>query len=195
MFMKHLKHTPQLIAAVALGLVATAASAHPGAHAASSGFVAGFAHPLLGWDHLLATLAVGLWAARLCGRVSWAIPVAFVCALASGAVLAWSGVVLPAVETGLALSVLLLGLLVATAPAVGVAAGVALVGAFALLHGHAHGLEMPPTAAPLVYALGFVLATVSVYWAALIFGRRASAALAAAGAAIATAGAAMLFAF
>jgi urease accessory protein len=110
-------------------------------------------------------------------------------------VLAWSGVVLPAVETGLALSVLLLGLLVATAPAVEVAAGVALVGAFALLHGHAHGLEMPPTAAPHLYGLGFVLATVSVYWAALIFGRRASAALAAAAAAIATAGSAMLFAF
>jgi urease accessory protein len=192
--MNHSKHTSRLFLAIALGLVATAASAHPGDHAGSSGFVAGLAHPLLGWDHLLATLGVGLWAARLRGHASWAIPVAFVCALFAGAALAWSGVVLPAVETGIALSVLLLGLLVATSPAVGVASGVALAAAFALLHGHAHAREMPATAAPLLYALGFILATVGLQWPGLIFGRRASAALPAGGAAIAAAGAAMLVA-
>ena len=137
--------------------LAAFAQAHPG-HGAD-GFAQGFAHPLHGLDHLLAMLAVGLWAAQLGGRAKWAVPAAFVGAMAVGGALGMAGVGLPLAEPGIAASVLILGLLIAAAVRLPLAAGVALVGGFALCHGYAHGAEMPATAAGAVYALGFAGAT------------------------------------
>lgn len=156
-------------ASLRLGLVAAAwalavrpAAAHTfGAEGA--GFVAGFGHPLLGIDHLLAMVAVGLWAAQLGGRALWQVPAAFVVALAGGAVLALAGIGLPAVEPGIMASVLVLGLLIAFAVRLPAGAAVALVALFALAHGHAHGAEMPQAANAALYALGFVLATVLLH--------------------------------
>lgn len=151
-----------LIAAASVGALmltlAGPALAHPG-HLAGGGFIDGLLHPLSGIDHLMAMTAVGVWAARQGGRALWALPAAFVVMLAGGAALGIAGVALPAVEALIAASVVVLGLLAVTNVRVPVAAGVALVGAFAVFHGHAHGAEMPEAAHPLLYGAGFLLAT------------------------------------
>ncbi|MEW6415727.1 MAG: HupE/UreJ family protein [Pseudomonadota bacterium] len=162
------------IAAVSLALAAGTASAHTGDHAVA-GFASGLAHPFLGLDHLLAMIAVGLWAAQQGGRAVWAVPAAFVGAMVLGGLAAWTGGTLPQVETGIALSVLVLGLLVATRRQWVAPAGMALAAGFALFHGYAHGLEMPHAASPFQYALGLVLATAALHAAGIggsLFGRR-----------------------
>lgn len=134
------------------------ASAHA-LGAPGAGFVEGLAHPFMGLDHALAMLSVGLWAAQLGGRAYWLTPLAFVTVLAGGAGLALLGWELPLVETMIAASVILLGLLLAGAVRVAGWASVLAVSLFALFHGYAHGLEMPQTAMPWAYASGFTLAT------------------------------------
>ena len=131
---------------------------HEGA-GAFGGFAAGFMHPLLGWDHLAAMLAVGLWGAFLGGQAIWVLPIAFPMIMAVGGALGVAGVPLPAVEAGIASSAIVLGGAVAAAlrPPLSIAAP--LVGAFAVLHGHAHGTELPLAASPLAYSVGFVLTT------------------------------------
>ena len=155
-----------ILLTVALSLFAGTAYAHPGHTPA--GFAAGLAHPFLGVDHLLAMIAIGLWAAQQGGRALWTVPAAFVGAMALGGALAWSGLVehglvLPHVETAIAVSVLVPGLLVATRRQWTATAGMALAAVFALFHGYAHGLEMPQAASPAGYAAGFVLATVFLH--------------------------------
>jgi len=144
-------------ALVALSL-APAAQAHI-ISAQGAGFAAGFAHPFSGLDHLLAMVAVGLWAAQLGGRARWVVPLAFMGAMAAGAGLALAGVRLPAVETGIASSVMILGLLVAISARLPAATSAVLVGAFAVFHGHAHGTELPQAASEALYGAGFLLAT------------------------------------
>jgi urease accessory protein len=140
----------------------TLAHAHPGAGHVH-GFSDGIAHPILGLDHLLALLAVGLWAAQLGGRALWAIPASFVGVMALGGILAMAGLHLPMVETGILTSVLLLGILVAFAIRPPLWAGAAVVGFFALFHGFAHGAEMPDQASSFLYATGFILATAGLH--------------------------------
>jgi urease accessory protein len=146
------------------------AQAHPG-HAPGAGFMHGFAHPMTGLDHLLAMLAVGLWAAQLGGRATWLVPAAFVSVMTFGAGLGMSGVHLPLVEQGIIASVFVLGLLIATAARLPLAASAALVGVFALFHGFAHGAEMPVSASGLAYASGFALATVALHVIGFLAGR------------------------
>lgn len=134
------------------------AAAHPG-HDAGTGFAYGFAHPLLGLDHLLAMMAVGLWAARIGGRALVIVPAAFLGVMALGGLAGAAGIGLPMVELGIAGSVLVLGLLIAAAPQLPLWATAAIVALFAVFHGHAHGTEMPEAALGLFYGLGFVLAT------------------------------------
>jgi len=179
------------LALAALCLFAGTASAHTGAHTAA-GFAGGLAHPLLGLDHLLAMIAVGLWAAQQGGRALWAVPAAFVAAMGLGGMLAWAGEGLPHVNTALALSVLVLGLLITTQRRWAVTAGMAIATAFALVHGYAHGLEMPLAASPARYVMGFMLATVCLHGVGIagrLFGRRA---MQAAGAGIAVGGLALV---
>ncbi len=141
-----------------LASVAPAALAHTfGAHGA--GFAAGMAHPFTGLDHMLAMIAVGLWAAQLGGRARWAVPLAFMGAMTVGAGLALVGVGLPLVETGIASSVLVLGLLITCAARLPVAGSAILVAVFAVFHGHAHGNELPQAASEAFYGAGFLLAT------------------------------------
>lgn len=148
------------VSAVALITAVTPIAAH--AHtfgAVGAGWSQGFAHPLLGIDHVLAMAAVGLWAAQLGGRSLWLVPAAFIAMMAVGGMVGMAGFGLPWTEGGIAASVLALGVLVAAGFRLPLAAGMALVGVFAIFHGHAHGTEMPEAAAPLGYAAGFVLAT------------------------------------
>jgi urease accessory protein len=178
-------------------LVASPALAHTGAGATSS-FFAGLSHPLGGFDHVLAMVAVGLWAALRGGKAVWVWPSAFVGVMVVGGVLGYAGIGLPLVEPGILASIVILGLMVATAARVPVAAGAGLIGLFALFHGHAHGAEAPAAASALGYAAGFALATAGLHAAgigAVIAGRGRlwQGAVRAAGAACAVAGAALAF--
>jgi urease accessory protein len=139
-------------------LAVPVAQAHNVAYEGAA-LLAGFSHPLLGWDHLLAMLAVGLWAAQQRGRFVWRLPVVFPAMMIVGASVAGAGVVLPELETGIASSLLVLGLLLAFAVHLPFVFSVVLVGLFALFHGFAHGAEMPQTVSAVTYGLGFILAT------------------------------------
>jgi urease accessory protein len=125
----------------------------------AQGFVTGFLHPLSGLDHILAMVAVGIWGAQLKRPAIWILPVAFPLVMSFGGLLGIRGVPLPGVEIGVAASAVVLGIVIALElrPPLWVAA--LIVSAFAIFHGHAHGTELPKAAAPLTYALGFVLAT------------------------------------
>ena len=149
--------------ATGLALLATSgvALAHPGhpGHDAASSFLAGFVHPLTGADHLCAMIVVGLWSALTSKRV-WLAPLAFVAMLAAGGLLGMSHwVALPGVEPMIAVSLLVLGLMLATRAKLPVWAGAAVVGAFAIFHGFAHGAELPAEASAMHYLAGFLLAT------------------------------------
>lgn len=154
-----MKLTTRLFA-LSLLLASGAAGAHTG-HGAS-GFSAGLSHPFGGPDHLLAMLAVGLWAAQMGGRRIWLLPVAFMAMLALGAGVAQFQPSL-AIEPGIAASVLVLGLLVAGASRFALPASLALTASFGLMHGYAHGAEMPGAVAPAAYALGFLAATAALH--------------------------------
>ncbi|MFC7051499.1 HupE/UreJ family protein [Hansschlegelia quercus] len=148
--------------ALSVLLVPTAAYAHVGV-GATNGFAHGVLHPVSGIDHILTMVAVGVFAAQLGGRAIWAVPSAFVGMMIAGGALGMSGVEIPFVESGIGLSVVALGLAVAFGLSVPVTAATALVGFFAIFHGHAHGVEMPDTASGLGYGAGFVVATAMLH--------------------------------
>jgi len=153
----------------AMWLAAQSAQAHF-INAQGAGFAAGAAHPFLGLDHLAAMFAVGLWSAQLGGKALWRVPATFVVMMAVGAGLAYGGVGLPSAETGIAASLLVLGLLIAAAARLPEAAGMMLVGVFALFHGHVHGAELPEAAEPVSYALGFLMSTATLHALGLLSG-------------------------
>ncbi len=155
--------------ALAAAIAATPALAHTG-EGFGGGFLSGLAHPVLGWDHVAAMVAVGLWGAFLGRPAIWILPVVFPLVMALGAAASVIGMPLPFVETGIAASAIVLGLLVALAarPPLWIAA--ILVGIFAVFHGHAHGTELPEAASPFGYALGFVLSTGLLHVAGIALG-------------------------
>ncbi|MBP5856411.1 HupE/UreJ family protein [Marivibrio halodurans] len=148
------------LAAATLAAVTLAdpALAHTGA-TATSGFASGFLHPIGGLDHVLAMVSVGLFAGLLGGRARWLVPASFVGMMAVGGVAGMAGLGLPMVELGIALSVVAIGGLVALGKGLPTALAMAIVGFFAIFHGHAHGTEAPLAASGLTYAVGFMLAT------------------------------------
>lgn len=156
-------------AAAALTLATGAAMAHPG-HEHTSSFMTGFMHPIGGLDHLLAMIAVGLWAASLGGRAVWAVPASFVLMMVVGGAMAIAGMSVPFVESGIVLSVIVLGTLVLGAKRLPVAFCAAVAGLFAIFHGVAHGMEMPLDTSGMNYALGFALATALLHGAGVGFG-------------------------
>lgn len=165
-----MRHTARTaIAAAALTLLPQLAFAHTGAGAVH-GFDAGFAHPMSGLDHMLAMLTVGIFAWQLGGRAVWAVPATFVALMAVGGALGVSGVEVPFVEIGIALSVVVLGAVVALGLKAPLALAMAVTGFFALFHGHAHGTEMPLDASGLSYGLGFMSATALLHLAGLGLG-------------------------
>jgi urease accessory protein len=125
----------------------------------AAGFLSGFRHPISGLDHVLAMVAVGLWGAQLGAPAIWLLPVAFPMVMAVGGMLGLMGVALPGIEVGIAASAILLGGAVMFELRPPLAAAAALVGLFAVFHGHAHGTELPPGHNALLYSMGFVIAT------------------------------------
>jgi len=154
---------------IALALLSQGAEAHTGAGIAG-GFWSGVLHPITGWDHVIAMVAVGLWGAFLGRPAIWVLPVVFPLVMAFGGALGVLGVPLPHVETGIALSAVVLGLMVATAARLPLVWAAAIVGIFAIFHGHAHGTELPGAANPFAYALGFVIATGCLHVLGIAFG-------------------------
>lgn len=154
-----MRHTPL---AAALLLLPTAALAHTGPGAHENPFAAGLAHPILGPDHLLAMVAVGLLAALTGGRAAWAYPASFVAAMLVGGALGLSGATLPLVEPAILGSVIFLGAAIAAALRPPLALGCVAIVVFGLAHGYAHGLEGPALGG-LPYAAGFALATAALH--------------------------------
>lgn len=158
------------LATVALVVLAPGGALAHDAAGTAGGFASGFLHPIFGWDHVAAMVAVGLWGAFLGPPAIWLLPVTFPLVMALGGVLGVSGVPIPGIEYGIAASALIIGaaVLVAWRPPVIVAAVV--IGFFAIFHGHAHGVEMPEAASPLAYAAGFVIGTGLLHLAGIWFG-------------------------
>jgi urease accessory protein len=186
--------TPLATAAL-FAMAGTPALAHVGV-GSTSGFAAGFQHPLFGLDHVTVMIAVGLWAALKGGRALWAWPAAFVGVMLVGGALGMAHVPIPFVEPGILASVVALGLLVAVAADLPIAVGAAIIGAFALLHGHAHGTEVPESASGIEYIAGFAVATALLHAtgiaAAVALGSRFRQVTRVAGAAVALVGVGMM---
>lgn len=190
----------QTLTAASMGIaLAGVAWAHAG-HGEAAGFVSGFMHPVSGLDHVLAMLAVGLYAAALGGRALFVLPSAFVGVMLAGFGLGAAGVELPQVEFFIALSVIVLGAFVALRIKLPVFAGAGLCALFAVFHGHAHGAEMAEGASGIAYAGGFILATAGLHALGLaaglalpgVFGRMGLRLAQGAGAITALTGAALL---
>jgi len=146
-----------------------AAEAH-GGHGLTGGFWSGLLHPVTGLDHVIAMVAVGLWGAFLGRPAIWVLPVVFPLVMAFGGALGVLSVPMPQVETGIALSAVVLGIMVAAAARLPILWAGLIVGVFAIFHGHAHGTELPEAANPFAYALGFVVATGLLHVAGILFG-------------------------
>jgi urease accessory protein len=157
-----MKNRISFVAAVATLVFPTAAMAHVGAGSTAS-FMAGFAHPYSGLDHIAVMIAVGLWAALKGGRALWVWPCAFVGVMLIGGLLGMMHRPMPFVEPGILASVVALGLLVALAVDLPVWLGAAIVGVFAIFHGHAHGSEVAENIGGAEYMIGFAFATASLH--------------------------------
>jgi urease accessory protein len=175
-------------ALVMLATLNSIALAHPGLHAA--GVADGLAHPFSGLDHVLAMVAVGLWASCLGRPACWVLPLTFPAVMALGAAMSAGGMAVPGIETTLVGTVVALGAVIALAvrPSLGVSA--ALIAMFALIHGYSHGADLPQSASALAYGAGFIAATLVLHAAGLALGTlpRAKIMPRATGAAIAAAG-------
>ncbi len=151
-------------------LAPAAAFAHAGHDLPAGGFASGFLHPLMGLDHIAAMIAVGLWAATLGGAAVPVLLLAFPLAMIAGGILGGAGIPLPAVEAGIAASSIVIGVAVMLAARPPLWLAGAVVAAFAVFHGHAHGTEMPATGSLAPYAAGFVLATLLLHLSGLGIG-------------------------
>jgi len=132
--------------------------------------VDGIGHPISGLDHVLAMLMVGVFAWQLGGRALWLVPMTFVGVMAVGGMLGVAGIGIPFVEIGIALSVVVLGAIVAFDVKAPIAAAMGVVGLFAMFHGHAHGAEISDNAGGVAYAAGFMIATAILHLAGISIG-------------------------
>ena len=146
------------------------AYAHEGTNLGLGGFLSGIVHPVLGYDHLLAMLSVGIISAQIGGRAIWTVPATFVTVMALGGVLGLINIGLTATELGIAVSLVILGLVIAAERRIPILAVMIGVGFFAIFHGYAHGAEMPDTAEPFLYALGFLVGTALIHIAGVVIG-------------------------
>lgn len=136
-----------------------------------SGFVSGLTHPIYGFDHFLAMLSVGIISSQLGGRNIWLIPLLFVIAMIGGGVLGMYRIDIPLVETGIALSVIILGIAIIVANKnTSVLLIMSCVLFFGTFHGYAHGYEMPDSASPVYYAFGFIVSTACIHLLGVLVG-------------------------
>jgi urease accessory protein len=158
-----------LFVAAALA-IAPSAWSHDGTTLPYGSFLSGLTHPVLGLDHLLAMVSVGILSAQIGGKAIWTVPATFVVIMALGGFLGWVDIGLSAIEVGIAFSVLALGTAIAADRRVPLVAVMSAVGVFAVFHGYAHGAEMPTVAKPVTYALGFMTGTALLHLAGVVIG-------------------------
>lgn len=167
--MKKIARLYSLLFVASGALLPTFAFAHVGV-GETSGFLHGLMHPVSGLDHICAMVAVGLWAAQMGGRSIWAVPITFVSVMVLGWVLGMSGVSMAFAESGIMLSVLMLGVFIAASVRLPLWLSSAIVGLFAMCHGHTHGTEMPGSTSSMMYAYGFILSTLFLHIVGVTFG-------------------------
>ena len=136
----------------------------------AAGFITGLQHPWSGLDHILAMIAVGLWGAQLGSPAIWLLPIAFPMMMAMGAMMGLLGIPVPGVEIGIALSAIVLGFMILAEVRPKLALAIAIVGIFAIFHGHAHGTELPEGQSGLLYSMGFVIATGCLHGLGVLLG-------------------------
>jgi len=138
--------------------------------AGDGGFMSGLSHPVLGFDHLLAMLSVGILSAQMGGKAIWKVPATFVVVMLVGGILGIKGIEIVSVELGIALSVFALGISIASEKKLPALLAMFFVGFFAVFHGHAHGSEMPYLAQPTFYACGFIVGTAGIHIGGVLIG-------------------------
>ena len=168
--MKKSKVIYSTIIALLLSLLTQIVLAHDGSNVPIGGFLVGLIHPVLGNDHLLAMLSVGILSAQIGGKAIWTVPATFVGVMAVGGALGFTDLNLTSTEIGIAASLIILGLLIAAERRLPVLIAMIGVGFFAVFHGYAHGTEMPEAAQPVLYALGFLTGTIVIHVAGVIIG-------------------------
>jgi urease accessory protein len=150
------------LVALAVTALNSAAFAHVGDHSHMT-FIEGLTHPFTGLDHMLAMVAVGLWASQLGRPAIWLLPVTFPVVMAIGAAFGIGRVELPWMEIAIAASVLVLGAAVALALRPSLIISAALIALFALLHGYSHGVELPANVSALTFGIGFIASTLVLH--------------------------------
>jgi len=151
-------------------LIPQLAFAHEAVGMRFGSFMGGLAHPVLGADHFLAMVSVGILSAQIGGRAIWTVPATFVGVMAFGGLLGMIDVGLSAIETGIACSLLALGFAIAMDRKMPLSAAMTVVGFFAIFHGYAHGAEMPNVAKPVIYSIGFLTGTALLHLFGVIIG-------------------------
>ena len=175
MIASRVRKSPEVLAAqwavfAILSLCAPLALAHVGQGDVSGGFLAGLEHPVLGLDHVVAMVAVGIWGAQLRQPAIWVLPVTFPMVMSFGGILGGLGVPIPGIEIGIALSAIVLGGMIAFAARPPLWVAGVIVAVFAIFHGYAHGAELPESANAISYAMGFVIATGSLHALGILIG-------------------------
>lgn len=165
-----LRPARRLLQAFLLLLAPGLALAHEGASLPYGSFLGGLLHPVLGPDHFLAMVSVGILSAQMGGRAIWTVPATFVAVMALGGLAGWLGLPLTSIEAGIAFSVLALGAAIAAERRIPVVVAMVFVGTFAVFHGYAHGAEMPEVATPVTYAFGFISGTAGLHLAGVVIG-------------------------
>ena len=158
------------ICAIAAVLVPSLVFAHEGASLPYGSFIGGLSHPVLGVDHFLAMVSVGILSAQIGGRAIWTVPATFVGVMALGGLLGYIDIGLTAIEAGIAISVLALGVAIAVDRKLPISLAMTAVGFFAIFHGYAHGAEMPAVANSITYAAGFLTGTAALHLFGVLIG-------------------------
>ena len=159
-----------LLIACAISIIPSTVYAHEGGNLPLGGFLSGLVHPVLGYDHLLAMLSVGILSAQIGGRAIWTVPATFVGVMALGGVLGLVDVGIKITELGIAFSLVILGSVIASERRLPIILAMIGVGFFAIFHGYAHGTEMPQTAQPVAYAFGFLTGTALIHITGVLIG-------------------------
>ena len=158
-----------LIALLSSLMISEPAFAHVSEEGLKGGFVSGYIHPLLGWDHVAAMVAVGIWGAFLGHRAIWILPIVFPFIMVIGGILGMVGVPVPFIVPGIALSSIIIGLAIAFKWRAPLWIASIIVGSFAIYHGYAHGQNLPAASNPIAFALGFVLGSGTLHLIGILF--------------------------
>ena len=159
-----------IVFALLLSLIPSTVYAHDGSNLPFGGFLSGLIHPVLGTDHFLAMLSVGILSAQIGGKAIWTVPATFVGVMAVGGALGLIGPGFQFIELGIAFSLIILGIVIAAERRLAIGVAMTAVGVFATFHGYAHGTEVPQTAEPFLYALGFLTGTALIHILGVIIG-------------------------